>query len=210
MGAEKAAREKAAQEAAAAKAEAARRAEAAAAKAAAEAKLAAKAIKQQAAAKEKAALAAAQKAEAEIRDALKAQALLEAAEMNNLSDSINSINAQVLNFANGNGPLPDNAGFGSQVASINSGNRPSASAAATKGRPTGAASAGLKTFVASENVDGSGDTRSYSGCRQCDGLTATDCSAQAVTTGNLQKDATKISTTLKKTFDAYIYVMGVA
>merc|ERR1711936_1356812 len=28
--------------------------------------------------------------------------------------------------------------------------------------------------------------------------------------GNLQKDATKISTTLKKTFDAYIYVMGVA
>jgi len=28
--------------------------------------------------------------------------------------------------------------------------------------------------------------------------------------GNLQKDATKISTTLKKTFDAYIYIMGVA
>merc|ERR1711936_793608 len=28
--------------------------------------------------------------------------------------------------------------------------------------------------------------------------------------GNLQKDATKISTTLKKTFDSYIYVMGVA
>merc|ERR1711936_27045 len=28
--------------------------------------------------------------------------------------------------------------------------------------------------------------------------------------GNLQKDATKISTTLRKTFDAYIYVMGVA
>ena len=28
--------------------------------------------------------------------------------------------------------------------------------------------------------------------------------------GNLAKDATKISKTLKKTFDAYIYVMGVA
>jgi hypothetical protein len=28
--------------------------------------------------------------------------------------------------------------------------------------------------------------------------------------GNLQKDATKISTTLKKTFDAYIYVMGLS